>query len=101
MLSLEWTFALQYAVDIVLLLLMLILLHRINRVKTQMDTILKEVKRYVEYITEENVDTINNIEEKDIIGKETRKKSEKYMTKKQKEEAQNHLIQSVLKEYFP
>jgi len=93
--KLEWAFVLQIAIGLVILLLMLILLHKINRVKIQMDNIIKEVQSYVDYITQENENT-KEIEEPGVIKKELQSKS----TEK-KEVAQNHLIQSVLREYFP
>ena len=52
-------------------------------IKREMDRIAKEVTNYVSYVTEDT-NEIMKIEEK-----------------KEKEEAQNRLIQAVLGEYFP
>lgn len=93
MVQLEWVFLLQAIMGI----LMIVFLHKISRIQKQLDAIVKEVKQYVAFVTE--ADTIE-----ETYGT-TREKSEKIhaksMSKKEKEAAQNHLIQSVLGEYFP
>ena len=96
MLPFEWTFVVQFAIGIVLLVLMLILLHRINCIKIQMDMTVREVRKYVDYITQED-ETSQEVS----INHEVHKKSARNLTRKEREEEQNHLIQSVLKEYFP
>lgn len=96
MVQLEWVFLLQAAMGI----LMIIFLHKMNRIKKQLDNIVKEVKNYVEFITEVDVDMETGYEEEKERGL-GRKVSVKSMSRKEKEEAQNRLIQSVLGEYFP
>lgn len=69
-------------------ILMLFFLHRINQLKKQVDTITKEVKAYLAFIEEEA-----EIEELP--------KNRENVVKLSKDEAEHHLIQSVLQEYFP
>ena len=76
---LEWIFLAQLLTG----LLMLFFLRKLMEIKREMDRITKEVTNYVSYITEDT-NEIMKIEEK-----------------KEKEEAQNRLIQAVLGEYFP
>ena len=76
---LEWIFLAQLLTG----LLMLCFLRKLMEIKREMDRITKEVTNYVSYITEDT-NEIMKIEEK-----------------KEKEEAQNRLIQAVLGEYFP
>lgn len=74
-----------------LVILMFIFLHKMNRVKAQIDNITKEVSKYLNFIEEE-------------ISQEEVEKIETKMEKRRKispDEAQNHVIQAVLKEYFP
>lgn len=67
-------------------ILMLFFLLRINNLKKQVDNIVKEVKAYLTFIEEEELEEVAPIQKNVKISKE---------------EAENHLIQSVLQEYFP
>ncbi len=69
-------------------ILMLIFLHKINQMKKQVDNITKEVKAYLDFVEED-------VQEELIENHKTSIK------KSSKEEAENYLIQAVLKEYFP
>ena len=98
MIQLEMVFALQLAMGI----LMIIFLQRINRIKKQMNSVIKEVENYISFIMDDD--------EKQQITKERMTKIEnstggvisgKRSGKNKKEEEQNRLIQSVLGEYFP
>ena len=71
-----------------LVVFMMIFLHKINRLKKQMDTIVKEVTQYLSFL--ENEEEKGSVEEK-----------RENKVKISKEEVENHLIQAVLKEYFP
>jgi len=99
MVQLEWIFLLQLAIGV----WVLILLQRTNKIQKQLDGIINEVRKYVDFVTEEdsvNGTFYNNIEETDEREEYTGKKLiDKH--KKTREEAQNHLIQAVLQEYFP
>ena len=59
-----------------------------NQVKSKMDSITKEVNEYLSFI-EEDVHREEEQLRNDKVGKTNR------------DEAQNHIIQAVLKEYFP
>lgn len=80
-------------------LLLIILLHKITILKKQTDDIIKEVKAYVAYVTEQTEEEIapqsvqNQSHTASLYGKIPQNIS--------KEEAQNHIIQAVLGEYFP
>ena len=94
MVQLEWIFLLQAVMG----LLMIVFLHKISRLQKQLDHIVKEVKQYVEFVTE--TDAAEGHEhgtEEAGMGKASARK----MSKREKEAAQNRLIQSVLGEYFP
>ena len=67
---------------------MLMVLHKINQLKKQIDSITKEVTQYLAFL-EEEAETDTRVEKKEKKAKIT------------KDEAENHLIQAVLKEYFP
>lgn len=77
MLRLEFLFLMQIAVGI----LLLILLHKMSRVKKQLDEITREVENYVAFVTEDP---------------EEEKQGQAISM-----EDQNSLIQAVLGEYFP
>lgn len=77
MLRLEFLFLMQIAVGI----LLLILLHKMSRVKKQLDEITREVENYVAFVTEDS---------------EEEKQGQAISM-----EDQNSLIQAVLGEYFP
>ena len=67
-------------------ILMLIFLHKINQLKKQIDTVIKEVTQYLSFLEEDvKSDTLQ----------------EKNTSSVSKEEVENHIIQAVLKEYFP
>ena len=80
----EWLFLTQCLLGI----LMMIFLHKINQIKKQVDNITKEVKAYLSFIEED-------------IGQEVQSVKKERTMKISKDEAENHLIQAVLKEYFP
>ena len=65
---------------------MLIFLHKINQLKKQVDTIVKDVTQYLSFL--------ENDVERDSLQEENN-------SKMSKEEVENHIIQAVLKEYFP
>ena len=69
-------------------ILMLICLQKITRLKKQIDLITKEVKQYLAFLEED-------MEEEHFPQK--REGSEKIS----KDEAESHLIQAVLTEFFP
>ena len=69
-------------------ILMLIFLHKINQLKKQVDTITKEVTQYLRFLEED-------VEADALLVK----KGED--VKVSKDEAEHHIIQAVLKEYFP
>lgn len=71
-----------------LIILMIIFLHKMNQVKSKMDSITKEVNEYLSFI-EEDVHREEEQLQNDKVGKNNR------------DEVQNHIIQAVLKEYFP
>lgn len=71
----------------ILVILMFIFLRKMNGIKEQIDQITKEVKDYLKFIEED-------ISQEDKIIKENQ-------SEKKKEDVQNYIIQSVLKEYFP
>ena len=96
MFRLEWLFLMQIAMGV----LMIIFLRKLTQMKKQVDEITKEVMNYISYITEDMEE--ENIQEPISVNKEN-KKEEKYvrsLSKKEKDEAQNRLIQAVLGEYF-
>ena len=66
-------------------------MQKLMQMKKQMDDITKEVMNYISYITEE-------IEEEN--AKESMSKGRK-IGQKEREEAQNRLIQAVLGDFFP
>ena len=70
---------------------MMIFLHKMNQIKKQIDTITKEVTQYLVFLEED-------MEEETFIKNS---ESGEYKAEISQEEAQNHLIQAVLKEYFP
>lgn len=83
MIDMELLFIMQCVQGI----LMLFFLLQINKLKKQVDNIIKEVKAYLTFIEEE-------AELEDLSQPQKN-------VKISKEEAENHLIQSVLQEYFP
>lgn len=96
MFRLEWLFLMQIAMGV----LMIIFLRKLTQMKKQVDEVTKEVMNYISYITEDMEE--ENIQEPISVKKEN-KNEEKYvksLSKKEKDEAQNRLIQAVLGEYF-
>ncbi len=69
-------------------MVMLIMLQKMNQLKKQIDSITKEVMQYLAFLEE---DTETN----DFFAKGPKE------VKISKEAVENHLIQAVLKEYFP
>ena len=94
MVRFEWLFLMQ----IVMGILMIVFLQKLIQIKKQIDKIIKEVSNYITYITDDMKDSENVIEENLI---KMRKTGENSTNKKEEEEAQNRLIQAVLREYFP
>lgn len=94
MVRFEWLFLMQ----IVMGILMIVFLQKLIQIKKQIDKIIKEVSNYITYITDDMEDSENVIEENLI---KMRKTGENSTNKKEEEEAQNRLIQAVLREYFP
>lgn len=93
MFRLEWLFLMQLALGV----LMIVFLQKLTQMKKQVDEITREVMNYISYITED-------MEEESFSVKKEQQREEKNtktMTRKEKEEAQNRLIQAVLGEYFP
>ncbi len=86
MVRLEWLFLMQIAMGI----LMIVFLQKQMQMKKQVDEITKEVMNYISYITEDM--------EEEVLQESTK---EEKIRRKEKEEAQNRLIQAVLREYFP
>ena len=86
--------------DIIVGIIMIIFLQKINRVQKQIDGIVKEVQAYVDFVTED--DAVSDISvEASVKLADAERKSIRNVAQKEKEEEQNHLIQSVLGEYFP
>lgn len=96
MVKLEWVFLLQIVMGILLLMLLL----RMNQIKKQVDGIIMEVQGYVDFITkDENIEgSIVDIEKG--AREESVAKRDAIKQKKEMEISQNHLIQTVLEEYF-
>ena len=94
MVRFEWLFLMQ----IVMGILMIVFLQKLIQIKKQIDKIIKEVSNYITYITDDMEDSENVIEENLI---KMRKTGENSTNKNEEEEAQNRLIQAVLREYFP
>lgn len=94
MVRFEWLFLMQ----IVMGILMIVFLQKLIQIKKQIDKIIKEVSNYITYITDDMEDSEDVIEENLI---KMRKTGENSTNKKEEEEAQNRLIQAVLREYFP
>ncbi len=88
MFRLELLFLMQCLLGI----LMMFFLHKINQIKKQVDEITKEVKDYLSFVEQDVEDEIRQ-----------QAPSEKKVKQEvlSKDEAENRLIQAVLKEYFP
>lgn len=69
-------------------ILLIILLRQISILKKQADEIVREVKAYVAYVTEEPEAPVNQA-------------SQNQPEKEKNEEEQSRIIQAVLGEYFP
>lgn len=70
-----------FLMQVVMGILLFILLHKMNRVKKQIEDITKEVENYVAFVTSEDTDEVRG--------------------QAASTEEQNKLIQAVLSEYFP
>lgn len=94
MFQLEVLFLMQLVIGI----LMVVFLQKLLQIKKQVDDIVREVKEYITFITEEE-ETDERVlkNESDYMEKTERK----FVLKENKEEAQTKLIQAVLGEYFP
>lgn len=77
MMYLEWLLLTQ----IIMGSLIIVLLHKIGKMKKQIDEIIHEVTAYISYVTEVDKEEVKINREQDA--------------------SQNQLIQAVLKEYFP
>lgn len=97
MFRIEWLFLMQLGLGV----LMLVFLRKLMQMKKQVDEITKEVTNYISYITEELEE--EPVAEEFLEKKEqkTEKTVPKVTSKKEREMAQNQLIQAVLGEYFP
>ena len=82
-------------VMILVLILVCVEIHKINKIKKQMDTVIDKVAAYVDAILQE--DEPSKMQE---IQKEEKKQNES-TGRGTKEEAQTRLINSVLEEIFP
>ncbi|MBQ8626449.1 MAG: hypothetical protein IJ419_09855 [Agathobacter sp.] len=80
-------------------ILLIILLRKITILKKQTDDIVKEVKAYVAYITEEVEE--ESTEQNIRLQKQAFPAGGKIQGIPSKEETQSHIIQAVLGEYFP
>lgn len=96
MFRLEWLFLMQLAMGV----LMIIFLQKLTQMKKQVDEITKEVINYISYITADMEEEI--IQEPISVKKEPKKeeKTTKKLSRNEKEEAENRLIEAVLSEYF-
>ncbi len=88
-------------------ILLIVLLHKITILKKQTDDIVREVKTYVTYITEESeADTEPNasISDYNVLSKRFGQASVQAAGvggQANKEELESNIIQAVLGEYFP
>ena len=96
MIRLEWLFFMQLAMGV----LMIVFLQKLMQMKKQVEKITQEVMNYISYVTEE-VTEEPLTETKVGEGLSREKLRDKNPSQKEKEEAQNRLIQAVLGEYFP
>lgn len=78
-----WQLNLLLLTQVLLGIVIFILLHKVGKMKAQVDEITKEVKDYISFI----------IEEEALCEADT--------PKEQKDDIQSSLIQSVLGEFFP
>lgn len=95
MFRLEWLFLMQLIMGV----LMIVFLQKLTQMKKQVDEITKEVMNYISYVTE---DMEEDLQETFSTKKEhpREEKSPEIMSQKEREDAQNRLIQAVLGEYF-
>lgn len=95
MFRLEWLFLMQLIMGV----LMIVFLQKLTQMKKQVDEITKEVMNYISYVTE---DMEEDLQETFSTKKEhpREEKSPEIMNQKEREDAQNRLIQAVLGEYF-
>lgn len=97
MVRLEWLFLMQLVMGI----LMIVFLQKLTQMKKQVDEITKEVMNYISYITEDMEEEALQQIRPEKLDNLQGKKTGKVVGKKEKEEAQNRLIQAILGEYFP
>jgi hypothetical protein len=88
MIRLETVILIQLLMGIPLVILLL----KTIELKRQIAQIIKEVTKYLDFITQEE-----ECQEQERVHKE----SKKMRSERAKEEDQNRLIQTVLREYFP
>lgn len=83
-------------------ILMVVFLHKISRMKKQVDEITKEVKSYLSFIED---DIVQEKIQEENLKKNSKEDKLDIKTEKNgkisKDEAENRLIQAVLQEYFP
>ena len=96
MIRLEWLFIMQLAMGVA----MIVLLQKLMQMKRQIDEVTREVMNYISYITEEMEK--EDLEEDYLTKKEvsTEKRASEGRKGVENAEAQNHLIQAVLGDYF-
>lgn len=102
MIRLEWVFLMQLAMGII----MIIFLQKLTQMKKQVDEVTREVMNYISYITEDMEEELSKnddfvLKENEKIKDKNELKTPKHNSKMEKEEAENRLIQAVLREYFP
>lgn len=89
MFRLEFLFVLQIVIGVMLI----VVLRKMVQMKKQVDTIIEEVKNYIQFVTEEEQETL---EQRECAQPRTFVKSKK----EEKDEMDSKLIQAVLGEYF-
>ena len=89
MFRLEFLFVLQLVIGIILI----VVLRKIMQMKKQVDTVIEEVKNYIQFVTEEEQE---NPKQRDVVQNHTYSKH----SKAEKDEMDSKLIQVVLGEYF-
>lgn len=95
-------FGILFATQILEGVLIILLLARLQGMKKQIDHIIKEVKGYIAFITE---DADRDWEDEALNGSENCKNEGVYSSerrsRRREENIQSQLIQDVLQEYFP
>ena len=101
----QMQFEILLVVQLISSVLILILLRKIIQMKQQISSVVKEVEKYIAFITEEAEAETDVKAENDMSNcKEERiyqRKKGNNITRVSKDDAQTQLIQAVLGEYFP